>query len=36
LDGFFINNQLWISSTSWLVKLRLIIWFLIGNLAFRE
>jgi phosphatidylserine synthase 2 len=36
LCGFFLINNLWIPPKNNFNKLRLIIWFCLGNLAFKE
>jgi len=36
LDGFFLMNQLWVPPKCWMVVYRLLIWFAMGHLAFRE
>lgn len=36
LNGFFLMNQLWIPPKNWIVIYRLIVWFFMGNLGFRE
>lgn len=36
LDGFFLMNQLWVPPKTWMVVYRLLIWFSMGHIAFRE
>lgn len=36
LDGFFMMNSLWLLPKCWMTVLRLIIWFLLGSLGWRE
>jgi len=36
LTGFLLMNNLWIPTNSYLNKMRLLIWFCLGNMAFKE
>lgn len=36
LDGFFLMNSLWVPPKAWMVVYRLLIWFGMGHMAFRE
>ena len=36
LTGFFVMNSLWVPPVNWMVIYRLIIWFFLASLAYRE
>lgn len=36
VNGFLLMNQLWVPPKVWMVSYRLLIWFALGHLAFRE